>query len=46
MAVSGGPDEETWKKMSPNARKIYWILVGVVWVLLLTLFTCNFFELI
>lgn len=30
MAGQGGPDEETWKKMSPTERRMYWIVVGVI----------------
>ena len=28
--ATGGPDEETWKNMSPLARKIYWVAVAVM----------------
>lgn len=30
MAAPGGPDDETWKRMSPRERKIYWIVMAVV----------------
>jgi thiosulfate reductase cytochrome b subunit len=30
MAGQGGPDEETWKKMSPMEKKIYWAIVTVI----------------
>jgi hypothetical protein len=30
MAAPGGPDEETWKAMSPLARRIYWLAVSAV----------------
>lgn len=30
----GGPDEETWKNMSPLARRIYWAGVAIVFSLL------------
>jgi hypothetical protein len=28
--ATGGPDEETWKNMSPLAKKIYWLAVVLV----------------
>jgi type II secretory pathway component PulM len=30
MVAPGGPDDETWKKMTPRDRRIYWILIAVV----------------
>ncbi|CAJ0784374.1 hypothetical protein [Ralstonia chuxiongensis] len=27
MAALRGPDDETWKSMSPLARKVYWAVV-------------------
>jgi hypothetical protein len=30
MAGQGGPDEETWRNMSPLAKRVYWVLVAVV----------------
>jgi hypothetical protein len=34
MAASGGPDDDTWKKMSPEARKAYWVCVVIVFGLI------------
>lgn len=31
MAAPGGPDERTWKRMSPRARAIYWVLIALFW---------------
>jgi hypothetical protein len=30
MAGQGGPDEETWKKMTPAERRAYWIAMGLI----------------
>jgi len=30
MAAPGGPDDETWRRMSPLAKKIYWIFIALV----------------
>lgn len=27
MAGQGGPDDETWKKMSRNEKRVYWCAV-------------------
>jgi hypothetical protein len=27
MAGQGGPDEETWKNMTPGQRRAYWVIV-------------------
>jgi hypothetical protein len=27
MAAPGGPDEETWRRMSPRAKRLYWVAV-------------------
>lgn len=35
MPVSSGPNDETWKKMSPLAKKIYWVAVGVICAMVL-----------
>lgn len=35
MAGQGGPDEETWKRMRPVEKKLYWACVGVVLVLMI-----------
>ena len=39
MAAPGGPDSDTWKKMSRRERAVYWVIVGslatviaVVWL--------------
>lgn len=34
MAAPGGPDDETWRRMSPRAKYVYWVLVVTVasWV--------------
>lgn len=44
MAVSGGPDEETWKKMSPTAKRMYWICVGIVWFFIGGLFIYGYLN--
>jgi hypothetical protein len=31
--ATGGPDEETWRSMSPLARKVYWAAVGIFFTL-------------
>lgn len=33
MAAPGGPDKETWDKMSPSDRRIYRVFVIVVFSL-------------
>ena len=38
MAAPGGPDEETWRKMSPLARKIYWIFIATILGIILYLY--------
>ena len=30
MAAPGGPDDETWRQMSPLARRIYWAVVSLI----------------
>ena len=30
MAAPSGPDDETWRRMSPMAKKVYWICVALV----------------
>jgi hypothetical protein len=30
MAGQGGPDEETWKRMTPGQKRGYWISVIIV----------------
>ena len=30
MAAFPGPDDETWKSMSPLARKVYWAVILLV----------------
>ena len=39
MAAPGGPDKETWEKMSPTARKIYWLFILSIcgWIIYLLL---------
>jgi hypothetical protein len=32
-----GPNDETWKKMTPEARRAYWVLVAIVSSVLLVL---------
>lgn len=44
MAAPGGPDEETWSKMSPRAKRIYWVAVGTVMVIILCLFIWHIFN--
>jgi hypothetical protein len=29
MAAPGGPDDDTWKRMSPSAKAVYWVLVAL-----------------
>ena len=38
MAGQGGPDDETWKKLGPTGRRIYWALVMVVVLVMAALF--------
>lgn len=33
MVAPGGPDEETWTKMSKGARRSYWMLVIAFWLI-------------
>lgn len=33
MVAPGGPDEETWSKMSKSSRRNYWIFVIVFWLI-------------
>ncbi|NKI96692.1 hypothetical protein FHT26_004653 [Rhizobacter sp. SG703] len=30
MAGPGGPDDGTWKRMTPTAKRVYWIFIAVV----------------
>lgn len=30
MAAPGGPDDETWKRMSPTSKRIYWLFIALV----------------
>jgi hypothetical protein len=30
MASTPGPDDETWNKMSPLAKRIYWAFVSII----------------
>lgn len=32
--ATGGPDEETWKRMSPLAQKVYWTAVALLFGLM------------
>jgi hypothetical protein len=34
VAAPGGPDEETWKRMSPRARRLYWIFIASIFALI------------
>jgi len=41
MAGQGGPDEETWKKMTPGQKRGYWISVVAVVSIILVLFIVS-----
>ena len=42
--ATGGPDEETWKSMSPLARKMYWAAVALMAGLMLTAVLYKLFQ--
>ena len=44
MAGQGGPDDETWKKMTPAQRRIYWTLVCLVLVAMIIAFIIRLFR--
>ena len=44
MAGQGGPDEETWKKMTLGQKRGYWISVFAVAGIVLVLFIISLFR--
>jgi len=44
MAAPGGPDEETWQRMSPGARKIYWVVMALVFGIIGTAFLIKLLK--
>jgi len=42
LAGQGGPDEETWKKMTPLAKRIYWLIVIVMLVMMFVALVIRF----
>lgn len=44
MAGQGGPDEETWKKMTPRQRRAYWSSVIIVVSFVLIMFIMSLFR--
>lgn len=34
MAGQGGPDEETWEKMTVRERRAYWIAIGLILIVI------------
>lgn len=37
MIAPGGPDEETWSKMSKKSKRNYWIVSLISWLIILIL---------
>lgn len=44
MVAPGGPDDETWKKMSPAAKRAYWIVTTAIVALIFGLFIWHIFN--
>lgn len=44
MAGQGGPDEETWNKMTPGQKQGYWISVIAIAGIVLVLFIIKLFR--
>lgn len=44
MAGQGGPDEETWKKMTPKQRRGYWTVVCLILIAMTIAFIVRFFA--
>lgn len=44
MAGQGGPDEETWNRMTTGEKRAYWILVALVLGIVLVLAVIRVFR--
>lgn len=44
MAAPGGPDEETWNKMSPREKKSYWVVVVAFWLIFIGVLLYKFLR--
>jgi hypothetical protein len=44
MAGQGGPDEETWNRITCRAKRIYWICIFLIFTIILILFGIRFFR--
>jgi hypothetical protein len=44
MAGQGGPDEQTWNKMTSGQKRAYWICIGVICALILIGFCIRFLR--
>ena len=44
MSASSGPDLETWKKMSPRAKRIHLTVIGFIWTIILIAIGVKLFS--
>lgn len=42
MVAPGGPDEDTWSKMSKGSWRNYWIVVAAFWLIFIGLLIKKF----
>lgn len=44
MAGQGGPDEETWSKMTVGEKRAYWISIAAILCIIVVLAAIRFFR--